>query len=62
MKLTKLVLHFSDFSTILYEFYKKQESYFTIGVTLLQEGPWKVSLLCNVAPRGGWPARAARFR
>jgi hypothetical protein len=49
----KIGFTFSGFSTVLYGFYKKQESYFTIGVTLLQEGPWKVSLLCNVAPRGG---------
>jgi hypothetical protein len=54
----KLVLHFYYFSTILYGFYKKQESYFTIGVTLLQEGPREELLRCNVAPeaagRRGW--------
>jgi hypothetical protein len=50
---TKLFLHFFDFSTILYRFYKKQESHFTIGVTLLQEGPWKDFWVCNVAPRRG---------
>jgi hypothetical protein len=38
---TKLVLLFSDFSTIFYAIYKKQESHFTIGVTLLQGGPRK---------------------
>jgi hypothetical protein len=27
---TKLVLHFSDFSTIFYAIYKKQENHFTI--------------------------------
>jgi hypothetical protein len=64
---TKLVLHFSDFSTILYGFYKKQESHFTIGVTLLQEGPRKELLRCNVAPgaagRRGWSnSRRARRR
>jgi hypothetical protein len=62
MNPTNLVLHFSDFSTILYGFYKKQESYFTIGVTLLQRGPWKDFWLCNVAPGARWPARLAKFR
>jgi hypothetical protein len=62
MNPTKLILHFSGFSTILYGFYKKQESYFTIGVTLLQQGPWKDSCVCNVAPGARWPARLAKFR
>jgi hypothetical protein len=47
---TKLVLHFSDFSTIFYGIYKKQPNHFTIGVTLLQGGPRKESFFCNVAP------------
>jgi hypothetical protein len=62
MNPTKLVLHFSGFSAILYGFYKKQESYFTIGVTLLQEGPWKDYCVCNVALGARWPARLAKFR
>jgi hypothetical protein len=57
----KLVSHFSGFFTILYGFYKKQESYFTIGVTLLQEGPWKESWFCNAAPGARWPVRLAKF-
>jgi hypothetical protein len=44
-----LVLHFSGFSVIFYEIYKKHGNGNTIGVTLLQEGPWKELLLCNVA-------------
>jgi hypothetical protein len=32
---TNMVLHFSDFSTILYAIYKKQPNHFTIGVNLL---------------------------
>jgi hypothetical protein len=47
---------------IFYTIYKNQESYFTIGVTLLQEGPWKELLRCNVAPGARWPARLAKFR
>jgi hypothetical protein len=59
MNPTKLVLHFSDFSVIFYTIYKKQENGNTIGVTLLQEGPWKDLFFCNVAHvaagRRGWP-------
>jgi hypothetical protein len=55
----KLVLHFSDFAVILYAIYKNQEIPFTIGVHLLQQGPWKECWLCNVAPGRGWPARFA---
>jgi hypothetical protein len=54
----KFVLHFSDFSVIFYAIYKKQGNDNTIGVILLQEGPWKELLLCNVAlgaaGRRGW--------
>jgi hypothetical protein len=53
---TKFVLHFSDFSTMFYEFYKYRENHFTIGVTTLQEGPRKDFFPCNVAP--GRPAGA----
>jgi hypothetical protein len=58
----KLSLHFSDFSVIFYAIYKNQEIANTIGVTLLQEGPWKELGVCNVAPGGGGPARAAGIR
>jgi hypothetical protein len=58
----KMVLRFSDFSTIFYAIYKKQESHFTIGVTLLQGGPQKESFSCNVVPGGGRPARLGQFR
>jgi hypothetical protein len=44
---------FSDFSVIFYAIYKKQEINLTIGVHLLQRGPWKDFCVCNVAPRGG---------
>jgi hypothetical protein len=47
---TKLVLYFSDFSTIFYVIYKNQENHFTIWVIKLQEGPWKEMLLCNAVP------------
>jgi hypothetical protein len=54
----KIGFAFSDFSTILYTIYKKQPTGFTIGVTLLQGGPRKDLLFCNVAPgaagRRGW--------
>jgi hypothetical protein len=61
MNPTKLVLHFSDFSVIFYAIYKKQEMANTIGVTLLQEGPWKVYCVCNVALGARWPARLAKI-
>jgi hypothetical protein len=34
----------------------------TIGVTLLQEGPWKNLCVRNVVPGARWPARLAKFR
>jgi hypothetical protein len=34
----------------------------TIGVTLLQEGPWKDLFFCNVAPRRPSGAAPAKFR
>jgi hypothetical protein len=62
MNPTKLVLHFADFSVIFYAIYDKQGKGNTIGVTLLQERPWKELGVCNVAPgaagRRGW----AKFR
>jgi hypothetical protein len=46
----KLVSHFSDVSVIFYAIYKNQELSLTIGVTFLQERPWKDFGFCNVAP------------
>jgi hypothetical protein len=57
-----LVSHFSEFSVIFYTIYKNQQFNLTIGVYLLRKGPWKDLHVCNVAPRGGWPARAAGIR
>jgi hypothetical protein len=54
----KSVLHFSDFSVILYAIYKNQPKGFTILVNLLRQGPWKESEFRNVVPgaagRRGW--------
>jgi hypothetical protein len=56
---TKLVSHFSEFSVMFYEFYKKQGNCNTIGVTLLRIRPWKDWHVCNVvlglAGRRGLP-------
>jgi hypothetical protein len=52
----KLVLHFSDFSTIFYAIYKNQPNHNTIWVNLLQGSPQKEIGFRNVAP--GWPADA----
>jgi hypothetical protein len=62
MKLTKLVLHFSDVSLIFYAIYENQEFPFTIGVHLLQGSPRKFSLFCNVVPRGAAGAAPVKFR
>jgi hypothetical protein len=43
-----LVLHFSDFSVISYAIYKNQPLTFTIGVALLQQGPWEDFYFRNV--------------
>jgi hypothetical protein len=51
-----LVLHFSDFSTIFYEFYKNQKNTYTICDSLFRPGPWnslgftQVLLLCTKTP------------
>jgi hypothetical protein len=59
MNPTKLGLHFSDFSVIFYAIYKNQEITFTIGVHLLQLGPWKECWLCNVVlGAAGWRGKA----
>jgi hypothetical protein len=60
MNPTKLVLHFSDFSVIFYAIYKNQEITFTIGVHLLQQGPWKDFGFRNVVP-GQIPAIRRRI-
>jgi hypothetical protein len=62
MKLTKLVLHFSDFFVIFHAIYKNQEITFTIGVHHLQQGPWKEMFLCNVAPGRPGSGGPAKFR
>jgi hypothetical protein len=62
MNLTKLDLHFSDFSVIFYAIYKNQEITFTIGVHLLQQGPWKDFGFCNVVPGRGGRRGVAKFR
>jgi hypothetical protein len=41
MNLTKFVLHFSDFSTVLYAIYKKQQEHFYYFRSTLRQGPWK---------------------
>jgi hypothetical protein len=46
---TKLSLHFSEFSTIFYAFYKFQQFANTIGDTVLRWGPWKEMGARNVA-------------
>jgi 1-acyl-sn-glycerol-3-phosphate acyltransferase len=59
---TKLVLHFSDFYVICYAIYKNQEITFTIGVHLLQQGPWKECWLCNVVPGRSGRRGLGKFR
>jgi hypothetical protein len=41
MNPTKLVLNFSEFSTIFYGIYKNQQIEFTIEVAILRWGPWE---------------------
>jgi hypothetical protein len=50
MKLTKLGLHFSDFSVIFYEIYKKQPKHFYYLSFQLQGGPQKELQFRNVVP------------
>jgi hypothetical protein len=59
---TKLGLHFSDLSTIFYEFSNMQQFTTTIGDGVLHRGPWKESKPCNVAPGVRRPARVTKFR
>jgi hypothetical protein len=48
---TKLVLHFSGFSTIFYAIYKNQQNALHYLRFVLQQGPWKVlnSYICALA-------------
>jgi hypothetical protein len=48
--LTKLSLHFLDFSRIFYAFSKFQKIDFTIGDSLSQRGPWNFSKPHKHAP------------
>jgi hypothetical protein len=57
-----LILHFSDFSVIFYVIYKNQEITFTIGVHLLQQGPWKDFGFRNVVPGCGGRRGLGKFR
>jgi hypothetical protein len=62
MNPTKLILHLSDFSVILYAIYKNQQTHFTILVALLQGGPRKEKFLCNVVPGDGGRRGLGKFR
>jgi hypothetical protein len=41
---TKLVLHFSEFSSIFYAIYKNQQRHFTIEVSDFYQGPWTLRI------------------
>jgi hypothetical protein len=69
---TKLGLHFSDFSTIFYEFYKIQHLHLDLEETVLRTGP-RISQTshrdekvdCNWVPgamAGGWISNPTRGR
>jgi hypothetical protein len=53
MNPTKLSLHFSEFSTIFYTFYKFQQNGYTIEDALLRLSPWKETDSLRYAP-GLW--------
>jgi hypothetical protein len=55
MNPTKLILHFSEFSTIFYVFYKFQQNGYTIEDALLRLGPWK-----DLGPRNWVPILTGR--
>jgi hypothetical protein len=57
-----LVLHFSDFAVIFYAIYKNQENTFTIGVHLLQQGPWEDFEFRNVVHGRGGRCGLGKFR
>jgi hypothetical protein len=50
MNPTKLSLHFSEFSTIFYAFYKFQQNGYTIEDALLRLGTWKETDSLRYAP------------
>jgi hypothetical protein len=55
--LKKLSLHFSDFSTIFYAFYKIQQNGFTIWDKVLHRGPWnflKHHKYATGSPKSPW--------
>jgi hypothetical protein len=57
MNPTKLVLHFSDFSTIFYTIYKNQGNGNTIEVVVLHRGPYiffKVHKYALGLPKSPW--------
>jgi hypothetical protein len=58
----KIGFAFSDFSMILHAIYKIQPNGFTIGVHLLQQGPWKEISLCNVVLGAAGRRGEAKFR
>jgi hypothetical protein len=59
---TKLVLHFSDLSTIFYVIYKKQPKHFYYLSYQLQGGPRKDLFFCNVVPGARAAVRFAGIR
>jgi hypothetical protein len=46
--LTKLSLHFSEFSTIFYALYKFLQKEYTVEVSTLRTDPWKFEILTGV--------------
>jgi hypothetical protein len=59
---TKLVLHFSEFPTIFYAFYKSLQKKYTIEDASLLLGPWKEIGTHNWVPRPWEAAAPAKFR
>jgi hypothetical protein len=59
---TKFVLHFSEFPTILYAFYKSLQKEYTIEDAFLRLGPWKEIGTRNWVPRPWEAAAPAKFR
>jgi hypothetical protein len=59
---TKLVLHFSEFPTIFYAFYKSLQKEYTIEDASLRLGPWKEIGTRNWVPRPWEAAAPAKFR
>jgi hypothetical protein len=59
---TKLALHFSEFSTIFYAFYKSLQKEYTIEDASLLLGPWKEIGTRNWVPRPWEAVAPAKFR